>query len=336
MTIPDHTRQAKTETRISLVILAVIVIVGACVYLRQFQFNPAVIALQPESQVQKASAGPSPLAPIDVTGSDLVPFSPPERFDPDTLYQKINGRADLYLNAGFVSLHAQRFAARKSDDQWVEMLVYDMGTPDNAFSVFSMQRREDSRTDELMPNAYRTDNALFLAHGQFYLEILGSTSSDHLQTIMGEVARLFVNDHRDTANANRPGTDLLPEDGFDPSSLRLIATNAFGYEFMDRIYTAEYQIGSDVLTAFVSDRQTDDGAVELATVYRQALLTFGAVEVDEPITTNNAVVMKFFDTYEIVFTSGRYLSGVHEADSLEAAIELAKRISGHLENDIGK
>ena len=131
MTIPDHTRQAKTETRISLVILAVIVIVGACVYLRQFQFNPAVIALQPESQVLKSSAGPSPLAPIDVTGSDLVPFSPPERFDPDTLYQKINGRADLYLDAGFVSLHAQRFATGKSDGQWVELLVYDMATPDN-------------------------------------------------------------------------------------------------------------------------------------------------------------------------------------------------------------
>jgi len=301
MAAPDHSRQATNETLISVVILAVIVITGACVYLRQFQFNPGVVALRPE-----------------------------------TLYEKINGRADLYLEAGFVSLNAQRFTTQTSSDQFVELLVYDMATPENAFSVFSMQRREEARDDDIIPNAYRTDNALFMAHGQYYLEILGSTASEQWHVVIGEVARLFINDHGAAASANGPGADLLPADGLKPASLQLIASNAFGHEFMDRIYTGEYQIDGVVMTAFVSDRHTDAGAVELAAAYRQALLSFGAAVVDAPVSNANAVVLQFFDTYEIMFAYDRYIAGVHEADSLETAVELARRISQHLEKRIEK
>lgn len=336
MASPDHSRQAKSETLISLGILAVIVITVTCVYLRQFQFNPAVIALRPETQLQMASAYASPSTPIDLTGSEIVPFSPPEHFGPETLYEKINGRADLYLEAGFLSLNAQRLTTQKSSDQFVELLVYDMATPDNAFSVFSMQRREEARDDDMIPNAYHTDNALFMAHGQYYLEILGSTASDQWHAVMGEVARLFINDHGPAASANGPETDLLPADGLKPASLQLIAANAFGHESMDRIYTGNYQIDGVLLTAFLSDRQTDAGAVELAAAYQQALLSFGAAVVDAPVSIANAVVLQFFDTYEIVFAYDRYIAGVHEADNLETAIELARRISKHLEKRIEK
>jgi hypothetical protein len=41
--------------------------------------------------------------------------------------------------------------------------------------------------------------------------------------------------------------------------------------------------------------------------------------------------MQFFDAYEIVFSQGKYLAGVHEAGSLEAASRLAGQLAGHLE-----
>ncbi len=140
-----HKKPGKMETRLSMAVMTLLAIVCAGVILRQFEVNPGVIALRPESQphAQPSSSGLPAL--IDTAGSAIAPFSLPERFGPDTLYEKINGRADLYLSSGFASLKTQRFSMDKTAGAWVEVFVYDMATPENAFSVFSMQRREDAR-----------------------------------------------------------------------------------------------------------------------------------------------------------------------------------------------
>jgi hypothetical protein len=213
----------------------------------------------------------------------------------------------------------------------VEVFVYDMATPANAFSVFSMQRREGARSDDAFPNAYRTENALFMTHGNFYLEFIGTDASPGLQQAMGDLARLFVASHGDAGAGPAPGADLFPMAGFTPDSLQLIAANAFGFEQLDQVYTAEYLIDATPLTAFVSPRPTPEAASALALEYRQTLLSYGALVVDGPPPVAGAGVLKFFDTYEIVFSQGRYLAGVHEAGSLEAAAELARRLAGHLQ-----
>ena len=116
-----------------------------------------------------------------------------------------------------------------------------------------------------------------------------------------------------------------------PGSLQLIAANAFGYEKLDRIYTAEYNLDGFRLTAFVSRRDDADAASALAREYQSTLISFGAVRIDEAIPLEGAVVLQFFDTYEIVFTRGDCFAGIHEADNLEAAMLLAGRLAGHLE-----
>lgn len=45
---------------------------------------------------------------------------------------------------------------------------YDMGNSQNAFSVFSAQRRKDADPLNLTRYAYRTSNAIFLIHGRYY------------------------------------------------------------------------------------------------------------------------------------------------------------------------
>ena len=326
-----HKKPGKMETRLSLAVMTLLAIVCAGVILRQFEVNPGVIALRPESQphAQPSSSGLQTL--IDTAGSAIAPFSLPERFGPDTLYEKINGRADLYLSSGFASLKTQRFSVDKTGGAWVEVFVYDMATPENAFSVFSMQRREDAEAAGIVPNAYRTENALFLTHGPFYLEVIGTDASEGLQQAINLLAHAFVQAHGATTVADAPGNGLFPEIGLQAESLQLATANAFGYEQLDRVYTAEYLVEGARLTAFVSDRQTAEAASALAIEYRQTLVSYGASTIDAPLPVEGAVVIQFFDAYEIVFSRGRYLAGVHEAGSLEAASMLAGQLAGHLE-----
>ena len=121
-----------------------------------------MIALRPESRPQAQPSESDLPALIDTAGSGTAAFSLPERFGPETLYEKINGRADLYLSSGFASLKTQRFGVDEAAGAWVELYIYDMTTPENAFSVFSMQRREDAQAAGTVPNGYRTENAQFL------------------------------------------------------------------------------------------------------------------------------------------------------------------------------
>ena len=326
-----HKKPGKMETRLSMAVLALLVIVGAGVIAGQSQINPGVVALRPESQphAQPAESGLPVL--IDTAESGITPFSLPERFGPDTLYEKINGRADLYLSSGFASLKTQRFGMNKTVGVWVEVFVYDMATPENAFSVFSMQRREGAQAAGIVPNAYRTENALFLAHEQFYLELIGTNDSEALQLAIGLLAQAFVQAHGGRAAVNTPGNGLFPEIGLQAESLQLVTTNAFGYEQLDRIYTAEYLVDGTRLTAFVSDRKTAEAASTLAVEYRQTLVSYGAGTVDAPLPVEGAAVIQFFDAYEIIFSRGRYLAGVHEAGSLDAARTIAGRLAVHLE-----
>ena len=326
-----HQKPGKMETGLSMVVLALLAIVGAGVIVRQFQINPGVVALRPESQPHAQPSEPDQSALIDTTASGIAPFTPPERFDPDTLYEKINGRADLYLSSGFASLKAQRFGMNKTAGVWVEVFVYDMATPENAFSVFSMQRREGAQAAGIVPDAYRTENALFMAHKQFYLEIIGTDASEALKQAIDLLAITFVKAHGGATAANTPGNGLFPEIGLQAESLQLVTTNAFGYEQLDRIYTAEYLIDGTRLTAFVSDRKTAEAASTLAVEYRQTLVSYGAGIVDAPLPVEGAAVIQFFDAYEIIFSKGRYLAGVHEAGSLEAAGTIAGRLAVHLE-----
>lgn len=324
-------KPGKVETRLSMALIAILLIVVIGVFVRQFQINPGVVALRPESQPQTQPAESGLPALIDIAVSGITPFSLPERFNPDTLYEKINGRADLYLSSGFASLKTQRFSVDETAGVWVEVYVYDMVTLENAFSVFSMQRREGAQTAGIVPNAYRTENALFLAHKQFYLEIIGTDASEALKQAIGLLAHAFVQAHGGITTANAPGNGMFPEIGLQAESLQLVTANAFGYEQLDRIYTAEYLVDGTRLTAFVSDRKTAEAASTLAVEYRQTLLSYGASTIDAPLTVEGAAVIQFFDAYEIIFSRGRYLAGVHEAGSLDAARTITGRLAVHLE-----
>ena len=323
-------KPGKIETRLSLVFMALLLTIGIGVVMRQSQINPAVVALRPEFRQQVLASTSDRPALIDTTGLGIVAYSPPERFIPETLYEKINGRADLYLSSGFVALDTQRFSLDRSSNNWVEVFVYDMGSPENAFSVFSMQRRTGARTDDIVPNAYRTDNALFMTLASSYLELIGTDASQQTHKTIGILARTFVKTHGGVQTVRTPGADLFPLSGAVPGSVQLIQTNAFGFDQLDQVYTCEYQLDGSRLMVFVSQRPDAKDAAALAVDYRQALLSYGATVVDDLDSLGNAVAMKFFDTYEIVFSQGRYLAGVHEADNLEAAKTQAQHLVDHL------
>ena len=160
------------ETAICLAVLLALAAVAATIVARQVNYSSTFLGSwgSPSSMAAGTPAG------LDLSAyapGGFAPMSPAESFGPDNLYDKIDGRADLYLTAGFVNLRCQRFAERADRQGWMEVYVYDMGNADNAFTVYSKQKRPGAA--ELAALAYQTSNSLYFVHGRYYVEIVAGS-----------------------------------------------------------------------------------------------------------------------------------------------------------------
>lgn len=151
--------RSNLQTYLALTILAALLITAGVIFLWQFKYNPAVLNLDNIvsstallSQTQKPSSNQTSF-PLP---EGLAALSPPEVFEPPNLSDKINGKAELYLTAGFVSLQSLRFKHSGVSNVWMEAFIYDMASDQNAFAVFRAQRRDDADSLNLTQHSYQT------------------------------------------------------------------------------------------------------------------------------------------------------------------------------------
>ncbi|TFG46523.1 MAG: hypothetical protein E4H40_07285, partial [Candidatus Brocadiia bacterium] len=116
------------ESAISLCIIAVLAVIAVGIVLRQ---------LPDPGRKERSELG-------HLTPAGFILASKTEFYRHDNLYEKIDGKADLYTESGFEILQTCRFAASQNTELDFEAFIYDMGTLRNAFSVYSLQKRSDA------------------------------------------------------------------------------------------------------------------------------------------------------------------------------------------------
>jgi hypothetical protein len=325
-------RPSLQEKRLSVFLLGVLVLIGAVMLLLQTHYDPASWRLQAQPQNQSATASPEDgfAAMGDDAVAGLDTLSPAENYGVENLSDKINGKAELYLGAGFRHLQSQRFGLTGQSGKWMERFVYDMGRLRGAFAVFSAQRRSNADPLALTPYAYRASNGLFFVHGRHYVEIVASEATPELQGTMEALARSFV-------TARQPETRILEEparfplEGLVPNSRALIADSAFGLEALDWVFTARYENDRAEATAFVSRRSSAREAAERADAFHRYWIDYGGEELEAPDVLPHARIVTILDSYEIAMVHGAYLIGVHEASSRAFGLDLAARLKRMME-----
>ncbi len=329
--LPARTAGTTRETAAAVAVLCCLALIAGGIGLVQSGFNPAVrnlsaIAADPLQAASPPQAGGAPLIPAPDGVSVLTPA---ERFDRESLSDKIDGKAELYLSAGFVRLDCQRFALSDRPDDWLEAFVYDMGSAQNAFAVFSAQRRADVVARDIGDFAYRAGNALFIAHGHYYLELIAAAEDEPLAAALEGLAENFIRS-RPVAAAAISERDLFPKPGLIEDSIGLIAADAFGVAGLDKVFTAAYKRQSAELTAYLSRRADADAAAEQVRSYAEFLTTYGGKQLAADDPTPGAALIEILDTYMVIFAQGPYFAGVHEAADRELALELARALAAAL------
>jgi hypothetical protein len=310
-------------------ILAMLGLIAAGLLIQQTRFNPAVTVAMHAPDRGRPQAGSAPAlaatAALIPEVEGFTPLVPTQSYGPDNLSDKIDGKAELYLSAGFKEMSCRSFSLGGSGGAHVEVFVYDMGSAPNAYAVFSGQRRQGSPTIPLTANAYATANALFFTQGKFYVEIVADRASETVQKSLESYAKALLAKLPSAGEAQDQAA-LFPKEGLVRETVRLCAADTFGCEGLNNMLTGEYNLKNGKATAFVAVRDTPEQAQAEARRYLDFLAANGYQKVQTPEAPGEIDVLALDNSFEMVLVEGRILAGVHDATTMSAALELAAQL----------
>ncbi|AQQ08565.1 hypothetical protein L21SP3_00349 [Sedimentisphaera cyanobacteriorum] len=313
----DFKRNRKLETTMSAVCLGIIAAAVLGVLLKQNDYDMSSYGLKPSAEEssgrQADSAGQAAPAQGDVPEGFKI-FTPEKTYTEETLYEKINGKAPLYTDAGFEKLSSTRFAMKSNPELWFEANVYHMAGLEAAFYVFSTQRRPEAIYKGIDNPLweYRTENGYFAFAGSRYFEFVGSSQSEELVAEMIKVGRNMAGSPADElpeAVAFLQNSDVL-----DNKTVKLSLDNTFGVEGLKDILIAS----SDGRMLFWSKCLSRDAADQMLKIYDSFLSKNGYNLAEKG---ENSRTYEFFGLKEHFYVDGDVFAGVHEVENLEPAKE---------------
>ena len=329
-------RPSARETAASTGVLLALAAIAVWLWSTQAHFSPAVTVAVSAARAAEAGrtavAAPTAANLVAALPAGLRAMGQAESFSPDTLSDKIDGKAELYLSAGFVAMRCQRVASAAAPDAWFEAFIYDMGKPENAFSVYSSQKRTATQEAGVGDYGYRAGNQLCLVHGQFYLELVGADEREPTLKAAGELARAFVAATAVASHANVAKDEaLFPADGMIAGSVMLLSADVFGFDRLNNTYVARYREGKDDITLFLSRRASPAEAEQLAAAVRDFFVKdCGGKETAAPAAPRGAVIVDSGGAFDGVFAVGALVAGVHQASSRDAAARWMLRLHERL------
>ena len=322
-------------------VLALLAAVAIWIGSVQSRPNPAVlVALSPPRPVGTAAGRAGGRTFATAAFLDALPGATPasavESYDPETLSDRIDGKAELYLAANFKEMSVRSFTLPTGAR--LDAYIYAQAAPSDAYAVLSSQRRPGATPSTLSPDAYATPNALYFTKGNLYVELAADRADPATVQALEAAATALATKLPAPQGADKGAAaaidpkSLFPQTGLDAASVRLAASDAMGLAGFSNVYTADYVLPSGAATALLALRESADAAAADAKAFAAFLTQNGYAAKDATGLPDGAVLLAADGSFEILWTKGRLLAGVHDAVSRQAALDLAGELAGRLKD----
>jgi hypothetical protein len=107
-----------------------------------------------------------------LSGAGWTASAPPRTFSPDTLYEEIDGEAELYLPFGFRGLTVSILVSPDAPGVELRVEAYRHDTPKDAFGIYSQYRNTDQETAAVGPSeAIVSDGSLDFFRGDLFVRM---------------------------------------------------------------------------------------------------------------------------------------------------------------------
>lgn len=257
----------------------------------------------------------------------------PIHYQPENLYDYINGEAELYLSYGFREMATLTYFWGDPDDTSIVVDIYDMGDRLLAFGLYSNYRFPDYHYEDIGEEAIVSEYGIKFFKSRYVVEIKSSGISKKLNEAMRIVAQRLAK--RIEAPADQPDLlALLPGEGRIDKSERYRAQEMLNQDFLPGGFEAQYQImnqeGSGFVIPFENEQKVLEGFNKLKLFHEKSGKLFSI----ESISTSRGFGVKTaYHHLMFVTLTGRYLIGSRDFQSAQRGLELLKRIELNCHTD---
>ena len=221
-------------------------------------FLLAVAAAVFSSAPAEQKTGASSVAALMPEVADWKAAEGFQRYNPETLYEYIDGAAEAYLGYDFKELAVAEFR-RGGTKASLTTEIYDMGTERNAFGIYSAERYPESRFLPIGVQGYSEEGTLNFLAGRYYVKLICYEGGEKTSEFLKIFAAAIVAKIKDVGTF--PALlQAFPKDGLVANSEKFILRNVLGFKFLSAGFIASYKRAGLEFEAVLIDGATAEGA----------------------------------------------------------------------------
>lgn len=193
-----------------------------------------------------------------------------ESYNPDNLYDIINGAADSYLKYDFEELSIIRY--KGNADQSLRIEIYRHSNSANAFGIYSNERPLKGNWIDVGAQGYYENKILNFYKGKYYIKLM-DYKIDNSEELLLIVAKK-VAENLEGKNELPKLLESFPTDGKINYSGRYIHKNFLGYKSLSEAFTMDYVVDDKNFKMFIIQKSNVDACKEMLKDY------FISIEID--------------------------------------------------------
>ena len=208
----------------------------------------SLIAVTPSSGADSSAF--LSLLPAGGCAEGWVMDEKPALFTQETLFDHINGEAELYLPYGFDSLATARYVKKAASSLEIVADVYRMGSLLDAFGIWSNYRKADTPGCALGADCVLSSSQMMFYQDRYFVRLQATGTPAPAQDVFLACGRALS--QKLPQGKGRPGElELLRVRGVVPKTERYLPQSVLGYPFFRRGLTAEANLTGQRAQVFV-------------------------------------------------------------------------------------
>lgn len=205
---------------------------------------------------RKSTDGPScsKFLPDEIAQAGIERSSEIRVFKGESLYEYIDGGAEIYHTYGFVEVATANYTF---DETEMVIDIYRFDNSDNAYGLFASFRPDNPVFIQLGAEGFSSPTSIDFVKGAFVVRVIAFEESAEAEQAINALASQ-INNMLPGSDARPARFSFFPRDAVIEATDRIYAQSFLGHKFLTDVYSRDYRIDNDTLTLFLSEDEGEE------------------------------------------------------------------------------
>jgi hypothetical protein len=289
-----------------------------------------------------------------------------ETFNADNLYEKIDGRAESFLQYGVKGMAYAFYHPAGDPSNELQLYIFEMADSLKALGKYGSEKPEEFQAVAVGDQGYTSAGSTLFYAGKYYTQIVSTSDDPKFAAFALDLAKRVAEKQKPggagtapagavavagtsrpaagTGEETKPAAEIKPNAAATPASYfamlpakgregepKYVAQDAFGYSFLSDVFMADYKEGDVSWQGFLRPYRDADEAKAVFQKYIEGVKKDGAeVKTVAAEGADEMVVSTNIGLVDVVFRKGNTVAGTNGATAPAPAESYARALAKSL------